>query len=180
MKNTCLDNIHFKSEFLPVIDAYYNIDEEWNKDNRHFSFGNIIVDVMRFCNFPQSWKIYLYTNSRPQGGRWAWPELHAEEANWQCLVFLLPTDRAVLRFIRMMEKYIQTSPIRFNDIKSEFEYISAKVQRQCKQMGGIIESIERRWPILHSLHTERRYAQWQKSRNFPATTVKLLLSIVNV
>lgn len=144
MKNTCLDNIHFKSEFIPV-DAYYGMDcVEWDENNRHFSFGNFTVTVMHFPNYPQKWKVTLIHMNHPTAGRWAWPELHIGEWNWLCLAFSLPTDRAVLRFLRMMERHVQDSSVRFNNVQSEFEYLVAKVTRQCKQMGGIIESIERR------------------------------------
>ena len=143
MEKICLKDIRFKNEFI-YVDGYYGMDcGEWDENNRHFSFGNFTVTVMHFPNYSQKWKITLIKNRFPKEGRWAWPEFHTSELKWLCLAFSLPTDEAVIRFLRMMEKHIQNSYVCFSNIYSEFEYLVTKIQRQCKQMGGIIENIER-------------------------------------
>ena len=143
MKNTVLANFRsFPQEYTPLTDN--GIPMDWNPCNRYFYFAPFHLQVMYVSSGYFGWKITLQNARSNNRGAYLKRTSYYQYPQEAC--FWLPSDRAVLRLLRMFEKYSTAEYLQrvcrpgvIADaswaLEAEFDNMMRKVERFCHSYG---------------------------------------------
>ena len=134
MKNTDFSAYRFPNEYIPY-------GKEWNSRERFFAFENFRITA-HYGTF-SGWHVTLAdTRTIINHGNPMYNEA----------IFHLPSDRAMIRFIRLMERYstsdylskatCPTLPYSVTfALENEFSNLVKRIERFCHSIGGYTELV---------------------------------------